>query len=215
MAERTPDPDEQTSTTTSDPITNTRFHLKFCSKQLQRRSKRSEKAMKTEKLKCKKSLLKGNEEGARIYAENVVRLKAAALDDLRLSSRIDAVASRWNSLVTLKQKVTLSCNALSTIDKALLTADNNKIGKVLSTLEHQLCNVSTVHRCCCSCFDNSHDYENMLPAPCTPLDLVGDLLAELRSELNMDPQLPLVVAGPAAVSPACDLESRLAKLRAA
>ena len=47
-----------------------------------------------------------NTEGARIYASNAIRKKNEALNLLRLSSRIDAVASRIQTAVTM-QKVTL------------------------------------------------------------------------------------------------------------
>jgi len=40
--------------------------------------------------------------GARIYAENAIRCKSAALNYLRLSSRIDAVAQRVNSAIKMK-----------------------------------------------------------------------------------------------------------------
>jgi len=45
---------------------------------------------------------KGNLAGARIYAENAIRCKSAALNYLRLSSRIDAVAQRVNTAIKMK-----------------------------------------------------------------------------------------------------------------
>jgi len=45
------------------------FNLKFTSKQLVRGSKRAEKDEKTEKLKVKKAIEKGNIDGAKIYAQ--------------------------------------------------------------------------------------------------------------------------------------------------
>lgn len=49
------------------------------------------------------ALAQGNTEGARIYASNVIRKKNESLNLLRLSSRIDAVASRVETAVTMKQ----------------------------------------------------------------------------------------------------------------
>jgi charged multivesicular body protein 1 len=40
---------------------------------------------------------KGNMDGARIYAENAIREKNQALNFLKLSSRVDAVAQRVNT----------------------------------------------------------------------------------------------------------------------
>lgn len=50
-----------------------------------------------------KAIEKGNVEGARIYAQNAIREKNQALNYLRLASRIDAVASRVESAVRMKQ----------------------------------------------------------------------------------------------------------------
>ena len=45
----------------------------------------------------------GNTDGARIYATNSIRKKNEALNLLRLSSRIDAVASRVETAVSMRQ----------------------------------------------------------------------------------------------------------------
>ena len=45
---------------------------------------------------------KGNVEGARIYAENAIRKKNEGLNYLRLASRVDAVANRVQSAMTMK-----------------------------------------------------------------------------------------------------------------
>ena len=50
----------------------------------------------------KKALEQGNVEGARIYAENAVRKKNESLNYLRMSGKVDAVASRVQSAVTMK-----------------------------------------------------------------------------------------------------------------
>ena len=45
---------------------------------------------------------KGNVEGARIYAENAIRKKNEGLNYLRLASRVDAVANRVQTAMTMK-----------------------------------------------------------------------------------------------------------------
>ena len=49
------------------------------------------------------AIQKNNVEGARIHAENAIRNKNQALNFRRMSSRIDAVASRVQTAVTMKQ----------------------------------------------------------------------------------------------------------------
>ena len=83
-------------------FTDSLFQLKFCSKQLARLSKKAEKEQKTEQNKVKKALEQGNNEVARIHAENAVRKKNESLNYLRMSGKVDAVASRVQSAVTMK-----------------------------------------------------------------------------------------------------------------
>jgi hypothetical protein len=79
------------------------FNLKFAVKELERNSKKCEKEEKAEKLKCKKAIQKGNLEGARIHAENAIRQKNQALNYLRMSARVDAVASRVQTALTTRK----------------------------------------------------------------------------------------------------------------
>ena len=67
-----------------------------------RLSKKAEKEQKSQEAKVKKALEQGNVEGARIYAENAVRKKNESLNYLRMSGKVDAVASRVQSAVTMK-----------------------------------------------------------------------------------------------------------------
>ena len=52
---------------------------------------------KSEKLKVKKAIEKGNQEGAKIYAQNAIRKKTEALNYMKLASRLDAVVSRLDT----------------------------------------------------------------------------------------------------------------------
>lgn len=79
------------------------FNLKFAAKDLERNSKKCEKEEKQEKLKCKKAIQKGDSESARIHAENAIRQKNQALNFLRMSARVDAVASRVQTAITTKR----------------------------------------------------------------------------------------------------------------
>lgn len=79
------------------------FNLKFAVKELERNAKRCDKEEKAEKLKCKKAIAKGNMEVARIHAENAIRQKNQSLNYLRMSARVDAVASRVQTAVTTRK----------------------------------------------------------------------------------------------------------------
>lgn len=83
-------------------LSDTLFQLKFCGKQLDRLSKKAEKDQKAQEKKVKTALQKGNVEGARIYAENAIRKKNESLNYLRMAGKVDAVASRVQTAVTMK-----------------------------------------------------------------------------------------------------------------
>ena len=77
--------------------------MKFTTKQLERFAKKCEKEQKVQQGKIKKALQQKNVEGARIYAENAIRKKNESLNYLRLASRVDAVASKVQTAVQMKQ----------------------------------------------------------------------------------------------------------------
>ena len=85
-----------------------------------RLSKKAEKEQKSQEAKVKKALEQGNVEGARIYAENAVRKKNESLNYLRMSGKVDAVASRVQSAVTMKGVIFL-CNFYLEVFKMEIT----------------------------------------------------------------------------------------------
>ena len=94
----------------------TLFQLKFCSKQLERLSKKAEKDQKKEEAQLKKCLEKGDVERGRIYAENAVRKKNESLNYLRMSAKVDATASRVQSAVTMMRRFLTFCYEKSSLD---------------------------------------------------------------------------------------------------
>ena len=61
----------------------------------------------------------GNSDGARIYAANAIRKKNESLNLLRLSSRVDAVASRVETAVTMRQMTGNMAAVVKGMDKAM------------------------------------------------------------------------------------------------
>ena len=84
-------------------VENQLFNIKFTAKQINRMAKKSEKQHESEKLKVKKAIEKGDPESARIYAENAIRIQKQGNNYLRLASRLEAVASRLESAIKMKQ----------------------------------------------------------------------------------------------------------------
>ena len=65
------------------------------------------------------ALQKGNNDGARIYAQNAIRKKTEGLNLLRLASRIDAVASRVETAVTMRSVTNSMGSVVKGMDKAM------------------------------------------------------------------------------------------------
>jgi charged multivesicular body protein 1 len=118
-------------------LQNQLFQLKFTSKQLSRSSKKCEKSEKAQKSKLKKAIEQGNMEGARIYAQSAIREKNQALNFLRLSSRIDAVASRVEGALRMGQLTKSMGGVVKGMDVTLKTMDVEKISKCMDKFEKQ------------------------------------------------------------------------------
>ena len=119
----------------SKGLENQLFQLKFTAKQLNRMSIKCKKEEGAEKNKIKKALEKDNHDGARIYAQNAIRQKNNAQNYLRLSSRVDAVASRLESAIKMQQ-VTRSMGMVTKgMDKVLGTMNVEAISKVMEQFE--------------------------------------------------------------------------------
>merc|ERR1711874_560061 len=113
------------------------FNLKFAAKQLNRDSKKAEKEEKAERAKLKKAMEKGNMEVARIHAENAIRQKNQSLNFLRMSARVDAVASRVQSAVTTR-KVTKSMEGVvKGMSAAMKSMNLEKISTLMDSFEKQ------------------------------------------------------------------------------
>ncbi|THH04894.1 hypothetical protein EW146_g10049 [Bondarzewia mesenterica] len=67
----------------------------------------------------RQALQQGNNDGARIYASNAIRKKSEALNLLRLASRIDAVASRVETAVTMRQVTGNMTSVVRGMDRAM------------------------------------------------------------------------------------------------
>lgn len=155
------------------------FQLKFCSKQLARLSKKSEKEQKAQEAKIKKALQQGNVEGARIYAENAVRKKNESLNYLRMSGKVDAVASRVQSAVTMKGVAKNMGSVVKSLDKAINSMELQKITAVMDKFEQQFEDLD-VHTSVMEGAMGSATTTN------TPADQVDDLIKAVADEAGLE-----------------------------
>lgn len=169
---------------------DTLFQLKFCSKQLDRLSKKAEKEQKVQEKKIKDALTKGNVETARIYAENAVRKKNESLNYLRMSGKVDAVSSRVQTAVTMKQVSKNMTGVVKSLDKAINSMELEKISAVMDKFETQFEHLD-VHT---SVLEQSM---GTATTSTTPISQVDDLIKQVAEEsgLEVSAQLASVPSG--------------------
>ncbi|CCW61371.1 unnamed protein product [Phytomonas sp. EM1] len=113
------------------------LQLKFTAKQFAKNSARCEKEQKAEMNRCRKAMEKNNLDGARIYAENCIRKRNEALNNLRLAARIDAVVSRLDTAIKTKMVTKNMGQMVHGMDQMLQSMDPAKIGHLMESFEKQ------------------------------------------------------------------------------
>lgn len=73
------------------------------------------------------AMQQGNSDIAKIYAQNSIRKQNERLNLLRLASRIDAVSSRVQTAVTMRQVTGSMRNVVVGMDKAMQSMDLEKV----------------------------------------------------------------------------------------
>ncbi|ESN95890.1 hypothetical protein HELRODRAFT_185950 [Helobdella robusta] len=113
------------------------FNLKFTVKQLERMSKKSEKEQKVQEAKIKKALQTKNVETAQVYAENAIRKKNEGLNYLRMAARVDAVTSKVQSAMTMKDVTKKMGEVTKGLDRALASMNLEQVSKIMEKFEQQ------------------------------------------------------------------------------
>jgi len=169
---------------------NQLFQLKMTAKQLSREAQKSEKAAKANQEKCKKAMEKSNMDGARIYAESAIREKNQALNYLRLSNRIDAVAQRVNTAIKLNTLTKSMSGVVKGMDSALQSMNVEKISQVMDKFEKQFEDLDVASKVMESSMSTS-------TAQTMPVGQVDELMKQVADEhgLEFESQLDSVGVG--------------------
>ncbi|CAI9766122.1 unnamed protein product [Fraxinus pennsylvanica] len=125
----------------TEKLMNQIMELKFTIKSLQRQARKCEKDEKSEKLKVKKAIEKGNMDGARIYAENAIRKRSEQMNYLRLSSRLDAVVSRLDTQAKMTTITKSMGNIVKSLESTLATGNLQKMSETMDQFEKQFVNM--------------------------------------------------------------------------
>ncbi|XP_012340392.1 charged multivesicular body protein 1b isoform X2 [Apis florea] len=179
---------------------------------LERNSKKCEKEEKVEKAKIKKAIQKGNMEGARIHAENAIRQRNQALNYLRMSARVDAVASRVQTALTTRKVTQSMAGVVKAMDAAMKSMNLEKISGLMDKFESQFEDLDVQS----SYMENTMSQTTTTNVPQNDVDsLLQQVADEAGLELNMElPSGQLGNIGTSTISQEQDeLTQRLARLR--
>ncbi|TGZ83668.1 hypothetical protein EX30DRAFT_393238 [Ascodesmis nigricans] len=186
------------------------FQLKFTAKSLQRQAAKANKEEIAEKNKIKKAMQQGNNDIARLYAQNAIRKNNERLNLLRLASRIDAVASRVQTAVTMRQVSGSMAQVVRGMDGAMKNMDLEKISIIMDKFERQFEDVDVA----------TQYYENATSSATavgTPQEDVDRLMGQIADEagLEMQHEMPAAATQKIAVAPVeeDELGERLRALR--
>jgi len=192
------------------------FNLKFAVKDLERNSKKCEKEEKLEKAKAKKAIQKGNMDVARIHAENAIRQKSQSVNYLRMSARVDAVASRVQSALTTRNVTQSMAGVVRAMDAAMKGMNLEKISSLMDKFEQQFEDLDVQS----SYMENTMSQTTTTAVPQGDVDSLLQQVAdeaglELNMELPSNPQGVSLGASTQVSQEQDELTQRLARLRQA
>ena len=192
------------------------IQFRMTSKQMMRSSKKCEKKQEVEKAKLKKAIEQNNKEGARIYAQNVIREKNQALNFLRFASRIDAVASRLETSVRITEVNKAMGQTVNSMASCLKNMQPDQVANTMEDFEKAFEDMDVA----AASMEGAMEASTSMA---TPPDEVDSLISMIATEAGLDAadvldkagEVPTksVPEGVAAAKPEDALEARLAKLR--
>jgi len=160
-------------------LENSLVQLTMTAKMLNRQSAKAHKESEVQKAKVKKAIQQGNNDIARIHAGNSIRKEQERLNLLRLSSRIDAVASRVRTAVTMRNVTGNMAQVVRGMDRAMESMNPERIAAVMEKFETQFEDLDV----------QSSYMENAMgstTATSTPQDEVDLLMAKVADEAGLE-----------------------------
>lgn len=185
-------------------------------KDLERSAKKAEKEEKLEIAKTKKAIQKGNTEVARIHAENAIRQKNQSLNYLRMSARVDAVASRVQSALTTRKVTQSMAGVVKAMDAAMKSMNLEQISGLMDKFEDQFEDLDVQS----SVMENTMSSTVTTSVPESDVNSLMQRVAdeaglELNMELPAGPMSTAIGASTQVSQEQDELTQRLARLRQA
>jgi charged multivesicular body protein 1 len=136
----------------------------------------------------------GNNDIAKLYAQNAIRKQNERLNLLRLASRIDAVASRVQTAVTMHQVSGSMASVVKGMDKAMQTMNLERISLVMDKFEQQFEDLDVAT-------DYYENATSSATAVATPQEDVDRLMGQIADEAGLEMQQEMPAASKAKIGP--------------
>ena len=169
-------------------LENQLFNIKFTAKQLRKQSTKAEKKEAAAKKTCAERLRRGDVESAKIYATNAIREKQNALNMLRLSSRLDAVASRVETGLQLRKLTPTMGRIVMGMEGALKAMDTEQLAAMMAKFEQQFEDMDVKTATMDTAMDSA-------TASAAPEEAITSLMQEVAAEASLDISEQLATAG--------------------
>ena len=140
------------------------------------------------------AMQQGNNDIAKLYAQNAIRKQNERLNLLRLASRIDAVASRVQTAVTMRAVSGSMANVVKGMDNAMKTMNLERISMVMDKFEQQFEDLDVA----------TQYYENATSSATavgTPQEDVDRLMGQVADEAGLEMQQELPAATQQKIGP--------------
>eukprot|EP01084_Bolivina_argentea_P189002 325171_1 len=164
------------------------FNLKFRSKQMQRQSAKFEKEAAQYRKKVKKAMEKGHMDVAKIHADTAIHKRNAGNQMLKLSSRIDAVVNRMESMLKQKQVTHMLANVSKDLDPMINNNTLTQMSVAMDKFETQFENLDIQSKVMESAIDTG-------TASAFNENQVDNLMQQIADENAMDVQEMFEEAG--------------------
>ena len=194
------------------------IQFRLTSKEMARAAKKCDKNQAAQKEKLKKAIAQRNMEGARIYAQNVIREKNQSLNFLRLGSRIDAVASRLETAIRMQEVNKAMNTTVKSMATAMKSMQVDQIASTMEEFERQFEDMDVR----AGYMESTMEATTSMSTPPEQVDTLIQMVADeaglqlgeaLDSAGAMSSTLPAVAPAEAKANTENDLEARLAALR--
>ncbi|KAF2644715.1 hypothetical protein P280DRAFT_465995 [Massarina eburnea CBS 473.64] len=156
-----------------------KINLKMTAKQLNRDAMRAAKEEKTEKAKVEKAIKQGHNEVARVHAQNAVRKQSESINLLQLSSRVDAVAGRVQTAITMQQVTGNMARVSKAMEAAMKTMNPERITAVMDNFEKSFNDLDVVD-------EYTREATSSANAVSMPQDEVDKLMAQAADKAGVE-----------------------------